>query len=75
MPLNDQCAFASSVSDNGFNPFILPPNWNVHPRWQKALFGEIRIWHDYRGVAEKFYQWNERHRKPGAVIECGGIEV
>ncbi len=75
MALNDQCGFASSVSDNGFNPFILPPNWNCHPRWQKTIFGEIRIWHDYRGVAEKFYQWNERHRKPDAVIECGGIEV
>jgi hypothetical protein len=73
MAHNDQCPFASSVSDHDFNPFVLPVNWNVHPRWQKSVFGEIKVWHDYRGVPEPFYRWNAEHAVPGAVIRCGGI--
>lgn len=47
MPANDQGAFALAIEQIGFNPFILPLNWNFRPYWQPSFFGPIKIWHDY----------------------------
>lgn len=46
MEHNDQAAFAKAVEMTGFNPFVLPLNWNFRPRWHRGFFGPIRIWHD-----------------------------
>lgn len=47
MEENDQAGFAMAVHDLGFNPFVLPQNWNFRPIWQKTWFGPIKVWHDY----------------------------
>lgn len=47
MEINDQGPFARAVHESGFNPFVLPLNWNFRPRWHRSWFGSIRIWHDY----------------------------
>ncbi len=73
MLVNDQCAFAHAVHSTGFNPFVLPVNWNLHPKWQKTVFGPIKIWHDYREVPPGVYEWNAAQTAPGAVMVCGGI--
>ena len=46
MDHNDQAAFARAIEMTGFNPYVLPLNWNLRPRWQKSFFGPLRIWHD-----------------------------
>jgi hypothetical protein len=73
MPVNDQASFAFSVHALSFNPFVLPLNWNFRHRWQKTVFGPIKVWHDYDDVPENVKRWNEAQSKPDAVIQCGRV--
>jgi hypothetical protein len=73
MPVNDQAGFALAVDSTGFNPFVLPLNWNLHPRWQKTLFGPLKVWHDYGNPPPAIDQWNEQQGAVGAVNVCGEI--
>lgn len=73
MPENDQAGFAYAVEVNGCNPFVLPPNWNFRHRWQKTVFGPVKVWHCYDDVPEGIVRWNEQQSKPGAIISCGGV--
>ncbi|MFN0011673.1 MAG: hypothetical protein ACKVS8_08530 [Phycisphaerales bacterium] len=43
----DQCALAMAISKLNFNPFVLPQNWNFRPRWQRVVFGPVKIWHEH----------------------------
>lgn len=74
MAVNDQCGFAAAIESTGFNPFVLPVNWNLHPRWQKTFFGEVKIWHDYNEVAASLDVWNAGQSEETAVINCGQIQ-
>ncbi len=47
MPANDQGSFALAIERTGFNPFVLPLNWNFKPMWHRSFFGPIKVWHDY----------------------------
>ena len=47
MPFNDQAGFAKAIIDTGFNPYVLPYNWNFRPMWHRTFWGPIKIWHDY----------------------------
>ena len=71
MPMNDQAAFALAVDETGFNPFVLPMNWNFRPIWQKTVFGPVKIWHDYSDVPAWLAKWNAEQGAAGAVINCG----
>ena len=44
---NDQAGLAKAIEDTGFNPFVLPLNYNLRPSWQKSIAGPVKIWHDY----------------------------
>ncbi len=44
---NDQAGMTKAMVDTGFNPFILPLNWNLRPAWHRSYVGPIKIWHDY----------------------------
>lgn len=48
MPLNDQASFAQAVRQTRKNPFVLPMNYNLRPRWQRNWFGPVKVWHDYK---------------------------
>src|SRR5262249_21975436 len=37
MPVADQASFAAAVHQTGFNPFVLPLNWNLRPRFQPRI--------------------------------------
>jgi hypothetical protein len=63
MPENDQASFAAAVNATGFNPFILPLNWNLRPKWQTEIFGEVKIWHDYGEPSPALLAWNEDQRQ------------
>lgn len=71
--INDQAGFTLAIEQTGFNPFVLPLNWNLYPRWQKHFWGEIKIWHGYDDIPAAVLKWNEEQRQPGAVIRCGGL--
>lgn len=64
MPHNDQAGFAKAVEETGFNPFVLPLNWNMRPLWHKTFFGPIKIWHDHSDVPMALHMWND-----GQVLE------
>lgn len=70
MPVNDQCAFAAAVDKTGFNPHVLPVNFNFHHKWQPIVFGPVKVWHDYGDVPDAVVKWNEEQTGPGAVLRC-----
>lgn len=73
MPLNDQAGFAQAIDETGFNPCVLPMNWNFRPIWQKTVFGPVKIWHDYSPVTDGVLAWNAEQTSAGALITCGRI--
>ena len=44
---NDQGPFSDSVRRTNTNPFVLPHNWNLVPRWNKIFFGPVKIIHGH----------------------------
>lgn len=48
MANNDQGGFAYAVRDTGYNPFVLPMNYNLRPAWHRNWFGPVKVWHDYK---------------------------
>jgi hypothetical protein len=73
MPRNDQCGFAMAVDASGFNPFVLPMNWNFRPIWHRSMFGPIKIWHDYSDVPQGIIDWNESQTADGAIVQYAEV--
>lgn len=73
MPVNDQALFSLAMQQLNFNPFVLPLNWNLYPKWQKHFWGEIKIWHGYDDIPTGVMKWNADQRETDAVIQCGGL--
>lgn len=44
---NDQAGMAKAIADTGFNPWVLPVNWNFRQEWHRSYMGPLKIWHDY----------------------------
>jgi hypothetical protein len=63
MKNQDQPAFAAAVHETGFNPFVLPKNWNFRPDFGDInAFGPIKIWHSQKpfpvGIPNESNFWN-----------------
>lgn len=58
---SDQGPFSMAVHKLGFNPYVLPQNWNFRARWQRLLFGPVKIWHDHLPP-------------PGAIVEATRLQ-
>ncbi|MCE9619218.1 MAG: hypothetical protein K8R92_04850 [Planctomycetes bacterium] len=69
MKANDQGSFALAIEQTGFNPFVLPMNWNFRPMWHKSFFGPIKIWHDASPVPPIIERINSDNSMKGAVIQ------
>lgn len=69
MPANDQGSFALAIEETGFNPFILPLNWNFRPIWHRSFFGPIKIWHDYSDPPPFFIELNAYYANPQSIIQ------
>lgn len=72
MALNDQAGFALAVDELGFNPFVLPTNWNLRPRWAPVVYGPVKVWHDYEPVPDDlraFWQKQEQGLMHYTMIE------
>jgi hypothetical protein len=42
---DDQSGFARAVRKCGFNPYILPINYNFRPGFYRSFFAPMKIWH------------------------------
>ncbi len=73
MAVNDQAAFAEAIEQTGFNPWVLPQNWNLRPKWQRTVFGPVKVWHDYSDVPASVADWSAAQARPDAVLECAGL--
>jgi len=69
MPANDQGSFALAIENTGFNPFILPLNWNFRPMWHRSFFGPIKIWHDYSDPPRFFEELNTYYINKDSIIQ------
>lgn len=69
MPFNDQCGFAAAVEETGIQPFVLPLNWNFRPKYHRAFFGPIKIWHDYDEVHPQILEFNRYYAQPKSIIQ------
>jgi hypothetical protein len=65
---NDQAPFAYAIRELNFVPFVLPPNYNLRPTWQRSFFGPIKIWHSYDPVPDSVVQFSLQQQRPDAVI-------
>ena len=68
MPHNDQAGFALAIEETGFNPFVLPLNWNLRPAWQQMFAGPVKVWHDRTEVPASMHMWNESQRHDASII-------
>lgn len=68
MPENDQGPFAKAIVETGFNPCVLPMNWNLRPQWHRSWFGPVRIWHDRGDPYPSLEKWNAEQDAPSAMI-------
>jgi hypothetical protein len=69
MPANDQGSFALAIEETGFNPFVLPLNWNFRPMWHRSFFGPIKIWHDYSAPPNFFEELNAYYLNKDSIIQ------
>jgi hypothetical protein len=68
-PYGDQGIFSAVVERAGFNPFVLPPNWNFVPQRQDWFFGPLKVWHDYGEPPQAFWDLNEKYAKGEMLID------
>jgi len=69
MAANDQGSFALAIEKTGFNPFILPLNWNFRPDWHRSFFGPIKIWHGYADPPSFFEELNNYYSNKDSIIQ------
>ena len=69
MSANDQGSFALAIEQTGFNPFVLPLNWNFRPIWHRSFFGPIKIWHDYTDPPPFFEELNSYYLNKDSIIQ------
>lgn len=68
MQHNDQASFARAVDTVGFNPFVLPLNWNFRPKWQRSFFGAIKIWHDPVAPSQEIIDISQNQERADSIV-------
>lgn len=68
MSHNDQAAFAKAVEITGFNPYVLPLNWNFRPKWHRCFYGPIKVWHDVQPPPAEVAQINAFYSNADAIF-------
>ncbi len=68
MQYNDQASFARAVEMTGFNPFVLPLNWNFRPKWHRSFFGPLKIWHDPTPPLQGIIEINRDQMQANKVV-------
>ncbi len=70
---NDQATLTLAMQAMGFNPFVLPLNWNLYPKWQKHFWGPVKIWHGYDDIPQSLLKWNGEQSKRESVIRFASL--
>jgi hypothetical protein len=70
---NDQALLTAAIHATGFNPFVLPLNWNLYTKWQKAFWGEVKIHHGYDDIPPALLAWNAEQSKTDAIIKPAAV--
>jgi hypothetical protein len=68
-PLQDQASLCRAFDDTGFNPYVLPLNWNFRPEFFKSFYGPIKIWHHTEPAPAWLAAWNAEQSADGAIIK------
>jgi hypothetical protein len=55
---DDQASFGRAIAATGFNPFVLPINYNLRPAFHRSYFTPVKIWHDYADPPEELLRLN-----------------
>lgn len=69
MPSDGRLGLARAVTLSGVAPFVLPFNWNLHPRSQHAFFGPVKIWRGPDAVPDAVRALNQGYEEPGAIVQ------
>lgn len=72
-PHNDQALLTLAIHESGFCPFVLSPNWNLFPKWQRTFWGPVKIHHGYDNIPASLLKWNEEQSRTGAVIRIASL--
>ena len=75
MASNDQGSFALAVEESGFNPFVLPLNWNFRPPWQLSFYGPIKIWHAYPSPPPFLEKIGSYYTNKNSIIQFHQIKI
>jgi alpha-N-acetylglucosamine transferase len=70
---NDQALLTLAIHLTGLNPFVLPQNWNLVPKYQRQFFGPVKIWHGAEDIPQSLLKWNEEQSRPGAILKCAAL--
>jgi hypothetical protein len=65
---NDQAGFAYAIRQLDVVPFVLPPNYNLRPMWQRGFFGPVKVWHSYDAVPPSVCQFSIEQDRRDAII-------
>src|SRR5688572_1779441 len=71
---NDQAGFAYAIHKLSFVPFVLPPNYNLRPIWQRGFYGPVKVWHSYDPVPESVAQFSVEQERADAIIRYAVVE-
>lgn len=75
MPVADQGSLALAIEQTGFQPFVLPYNWNFRPSWYRSFFGPIKIWHAHYDIPEELLDSNKEQSAKDAVLRLCLFDV
>jgi hypothetical protein len=67
-PLTTRLVLPRRSNETGFLPFVLPLNWNFRPRYHRAFFGPLKIWHDYADVPVAVHDILRYYERPDAIV-------
>ena len=71
---DDQHSFSRAVYETGFNPYVLPMNWNLRPGWHTRFFLPVKVWHSQHQVPDGLEQMSlacERGQRPVQMCTLG----
>lgn len=74
-PCNDQASFSQAIHELGMNPFVLSMNWNYRFRWQPAVHGPVKVWHDYEPIPPELRRYWERQERGEEPMDFARVNV
>lgn len=77
-PCNDQASLSVAFQQTGFNPCVLPLNYNFRPSYHRCLAPPVKVWHDYKdppGTLVRLSEERANDKIIDAVILQDEVEI